>query len=136
MSYPGIAPCGHRGETIIGTFVRCLEGCDDNKPKAATAAPTSAALANYARVRFAYSPYMVLRPEHLSVAYGGLLKPAQGLLENVSPSVWSYTPTFEEVSSVTWVLCVKVHGQEQAMYVFKTFPEQGSWAQAPITVAP
>lgn len=29
----GIAPCGHVGEHIIGTFVRCLElGCDGTPP--------------------------------------------------------------------------------------------------------
>ncbi len=25
----GVAPCGHDGEHVIGTYVRCLEGCDD-----------------------------------------------------------------------------------------------------------
>lgn len=22
------APCGHKGEAVIGQFVRCIEGCD------------------------------------------------------------------------------------------------------------
>lgn len=26
-----IAPCGHAGETIIGTYVKCLKGCDHVK---------------------------------------------------------------------------------------------------------
>ena len=30
------APCGHPGETIIGTYVRCLRGCDANAVKAET----------------------------------------------------------------------------------------------------
>lgn len=25
----GFAPCGHRGECVIGTYYRCLVGCDD-----------------------------------------------------------------------------------------------------------
>lgn len=25
----GEAPCGHRGEAVIGTYYKCLEGCDD-----------------------------------------------------------------------------------------------------------
>lgn len=27
----GVAPCGHTGEAIIGTYYKCLVGCD--KPK-------------------------------------------------------------------------------------------------------
>ncbi len=25
---PGIAPCGHAGEHVVGGYVRCLTGCD------------------------------------------------------------------------------------------------------------
>lgn len=34
------APCGHDGEPIIGTFVRCLKGCDDVKKSATTTEPS------------------------------------------------------------------------------------------------
>lgn len=27
-----VAPCGHKGEMIIGTYVKCLAGCDSNTP--------------------------------------------------------------------------------------------------------
>jgi hypothetical protein len=27
---PSVAPCGHRGEIVIGTFSRCIEGCRDD----------------------------------------------------------------------------------------------------------
>lgn len=31
---PGIAPCGHPGEYVIGRYVRCLKGCDrHNTPR-------------------------------------------------------------------------------------------------------
>lgn len=26
----GTAPCGHRGEAVVGQYYRCLEGCEDN----------------------------------------------------------------------------------------------------------
>lgn len=28
------APCGHDGEVVVGSFVRCLDGCDERKVRA------------------------------------------------------------------------------------------------------
>jgi hypothetical protein len=37
------APCGHAGEVVIGTFIKCLtKGCDGVPKKPAAAAPTIA----------------------------------------------------------------------------------------------
>lgn len=35
-----VAPCGHKGEAIIGTYVKCLAGCDSNAPAHAPAVKT------------------------------------------------------------------------------------------------
>lgn len=34
MSRIGVAPCGHRGECVVGNYYRCLEGCDAPKASA------------------------------------------------------------------------------------------------------
>ncbi len=36
-----VAPCGHPGEPIIGTFVRCTRGCDEVKKPAPVAAKST-----------------------------------------------------------------------------------------------
>jgi hypothetical protein len=30
---PDIAPCGHKGQVVVGTYVECLEGCNDAVPE-------------------------------------------------------------------------------------------------------
>lgn len=35
-----VAPCGHKGETIIGTYVKCLVGCDSQAKPAPTPVKT------------------------------------------------------------------------------------------------
>ncbi len=39
----GTAPCGHPGTYIIGTYVKCMQGCDDTAKKPST---TPAVMAN------------------------------------------------------------------------------------------